>query len=116
MPDPPAGLSAQRNSNHPVCTEALRSTRTSGPPPPLATVPSVTSEYCVAGGAMLQLAVALWPSCLPMASPPVFLNPEYPGNGYQRSPSSRGSSAPTKIEESWVPDEEGAAPADQEVM
>jgi len=30
-----------------------------GPPPPLVTVPNVTSEYCVAGGAMLHTPSAL---------------------------------------------------------
>src|SRR5438132_1164600 len=40
-----------------------------------------------------------------MARPPAFRNPEYPGSGYQRSPSSRGFSTPMKLEESCVPDE-----------
>ncbi len=48
------GLSAQRKSSHPVCPTLVRSMRTIGPPPPLAAVPKVTSEYCLAGGAMLQ--------------------------------------------------------------
>jgi hypothetical protein len=69
------GLSAQRNSSHPVCPVALRSIRTIGPPPPVATVPSVTSEYCLGGGAMLQAPEALCPPSLPMATP-AFLNPD----------------------------------------
>jgi len=69
------GLSAQRNSSHPVCLRLVRSIRTIGPPPPVATVPSVTSEYCFAGGAMLQTPEPLWPPSLPMATP-AFLNPE----------------------------------------
>jgi hypothetical protein len=53
------GLSAQTNSSHPVCPALVRSMRTIGPPPPVATVPKVTSEYCFWGGAMLHTPEAL---------------------------------------------------------
>src|SRR5207302_10078793 len=70
------GLSAQRKSSHPVCPGLVRSIRTTGPPPPLAIVPSVTSEYCFAGGAILQTPDTLWPASRPIARPPAFLKPE----------------------------------------
>src|SRR4051812_19085953 len=110
------GLSTQRNKSQPVWPVLLRSMRTIGPPPPLPAVPNVTSEYCLAGGAMLQTPERLWPPSLPLAKPPAFLNPEYPGSGNHRSPSSRGSSTPAKFEEAQAPDEAGAAPVDHEAM
>src|SRR5262249_35470392 len=90
--------------------------RTRGPPPPLLTVPSVTSEYCVAGGAMLQAPERLWPQSFPTATPPVLRKPAKPGSGYQRSPSSIGSSTPTKSDEAQVPDETGLPPPDHAPM
>ena len=90
--------------------------RTIGPPPPLPTAPNVTSEYCFCGGAMLHTPDMLWPAFNPMASPPAFRNPKKPGNGYQRSPSSNGFSAPAKFVEVQVPDEVGAGPVDQDAM
>ena len=51
-----------------------------------------------------------------MARPPIFLNPEYPGSGYQRSPSSRGFSIPAKVEAVQVPDETGAGPVAHEAI
>src|SRR5882672_8757355 len=65
---------------------------------------------------MLHTPVALWSKSFPLATPPVFLNPEYPGSGYQRSPSSSGSSAPKKSVEVQVPDETGAASVDHDAI
>src|SRR5258706_1211052 len=90
--------------------------RTIGPPPPVPAAPRVTSEYCLAGGEMLHTPERLCPPFLPMARPPAFLNPAYPGSGNQRSPSSSGSSMPAKLEEAQVPDDAGAAPVDQEAI
>src|ERR1700704_3789971 len=115
MPEEP-GWSAQRKSSHPVVPGLLRSIRTIGPPPPVATAPSVTSEYCFGGGAIPHAPARLWPASLPMAKPPAFRKPVYPGSGYQRSPSSRGSSTPSKVDDALVPTEAGAAPVDHEAI
>src|SRR6266850_8379100 len=119
MPEPLRALSAQRNSSHPVGPALVRSIRTATPPPLLgSTGPSVTSEYCVAGGVMPQTPERLPISygLLLIATPPVFMKPEEPGSGYQRSPSSRGFSAPSNVEDAQVPEEVGAAPVDQEAI
>src|SRR2546425_12445057 len=118
-PDPLRVLSAHMNSIQPVGPSAVRSIRTSTPPPLLrSTGPRVTSEYCVGGGAMLQTPeqFPIWKGLLLMARPPAFLKPEDPGSGYQGSPSSSGSAAPSKVDDAQVPEETGAAPVDHEAI
>src|SRR5438445_8531677 len=109
------------NNSHPVGPMFVRSIRTITPPPLLgSTGPSVTSEYCVAGGVMPQTPESrpISYGLLLMARPPAFLKLKTPdpGNGYQRSPSSRGSSAPSKVVDAQVPEDTGAAPVDHEAI
>src|SRR3979490_327690 len=110
------GFAAERKSSQPVCPAFLRSMRPIGPPPPPATEPSVTSEYCRAGGAMPHAPAALCPESLPTTKPPALLNPWYPGSGYHRSPPSSGSSVPAKVDEADVPEEAAAAPVDHDAI